>query len=188
MNVDADVAGEIGAIRAQGIVTMRPPRWGADGLMVRLRQLDLAARRGSGPATALNGEALATGSIDTLRAPEGSLQLALQRSRIREWNLDTLFTTLAVRDSVIGVDTLYTEWQGARAGGSGTLGWAGPHTGTMAFHLAADSLVAFDSLLLASTGQVRDPSHTFELPLAGSATGALTLGGNLDSLAILGSF
>jgi autotransporter translocation and assembly factor TamB len=188
MTVDADVSGDIGAIRAQGIVTMRPPQWGADGLMVRFRQLDLAALRGSGPATALNGEAVATGSMDTLRAPEGSLQLALQRSRIREWNLDTLFTNLAVRDSVIGVDTLYTEWQGARAGGSGTLGWASPHTGTMAFHLAADSLIAFDSLLLAMTKQTRDSARTFQLPLTGRATAAVTLSGHLDSLNMLGSF
>jgi hypothetical protein len=188
MQVDADVSGDVGALSAQGIVTMRPPRWGADGLTVRFRNLDLAALRGSGPATALNGEAVATGSIDTLRAPEGSLQLALQRSRIREWNLDTLFTTLAVRDSVIGVDTLYTEWQGARAGGSGTLGWAASHTGTMAFHLAADSLVAFDSLLLAMTKQTRDSAKTFQLPLAGSATAAVTLSGHLDSLSMLGSF
>lgn len=188
MDLSADVSGEIGEIVAKGVVRMQPPRWGADGLHVQFQRLNLAALRGTGLVTSLFGQAVATGSMDSLSAPEGTLELALRRSRIREWKLDTLYTTVAVRDSVITVDTLYTEWQGARAGGSGTLGWAGPHTGTMAFHLAADSLVAFDSLLLASTGQVRDPSHTFELPLAGSATGALTLGGNLDSLAILGSF
>ena len=188
MNVNADVAGEIGAIAAQGAVTMQPPRWGADGLHVRFQRLNLAALRGKGPITSLFGSAVATGSVDTLRAPEGTLELALQRSRIREWNLDTLFANVAVRDSLIAVDTLYTEWQGARAGGSGTLGWAAPHDGTMAFHLAADSLVAFDSLLLATLKQTRDSANTFELPLAGSATAALTLGGNLDSLAVLGSF
>ncbi len=188
MNVDADVAGDIGAITAQGIVTMLPPRWGADGLHVRFRRLNLAAVRGKGPVTSLFGTATATGSIDTLRAPEGMLELALGRSRIREWNLDTLFTTVAVKDSVIAVDTLYTEWQGARAGGAGTLGWAAPHAGTMAFHLAADSLAAFDSLLLATLKQERDTARAFELPLSGSATAALTLNGSLDSLAVLGSF
>ncbi len=188
MTIAADLSGAIGSLMARGGVTMRPPHWGADNLRVEFRHLDLAALRGAGPTTSLNGEALATGSIDTLRAPEGVVEAALQRSRIREWNLDTLFTRTAVRDSIIAVDTLYTEWQGARAGGSGTLGWAGSHVGTMSFHLAADSLVAFDSLLLASTGQKRDSAKTFQVPLAGSATAALALNGNLDSLALVGSF
>ena len=63
-----------------------------------------------------------------------------------------------VRDSIIRVDTAYAEWQGARASGAGTLGWAAPHDGRMRFALAADSLIGFDSLLLAVTGQTRDTS------------------------------
>jgi translocation and assembly module TamB len=188
MMVDADVAGEIGEVRAHGGVTMLPPRWGADALRVEFRRLDLAALTGKGIRTSLNGAAVATGSVDTLRAPDGSLELALHRSRVREWSLDTLYANVAVRDSVIAVDTLYTEWQGARAGGSGTLGWAAPHDGTMAFHLAADSLTAFDSLLLATLQQTRDSARRFQVPLTGSATAALSLSGNLDSLLALGSF
>ena len=188
MTVNAQLAGDIGAVDADGVATMLPPRWGADGLHVRFERLDLAALRGSGPVTSLFGEATATGVMDTLRAPEGTLLVSLRPSRIREWKLDTLYSRVAVHDSVIAVDTLYTEWQGARAGGAGTLGWSAPHDGTMSFHLAADSLVGFDSLMLAVTGQHRHPGRTFEVPLSGSATAALALGGNLDSLTLLGSF
>lgn len=188
MEVDADLSGDVGAIRAQGVLTMLPPRWGADGLRVAFRDLDLHVLRGSGPTTRLNGLALATGVVDTLQAPEGTLEVSLRRSGVREWTIDTLFSNLAVRDSIIAVDTVYAEWQGARAGGSGTLGWAAPHTGQMSFHLAADSLTAFDSLLLAVTASKRDSLRPWQRRLEGSATGALVLKGNLDALEMLGSF
>lgn len=188
MQVDADLTGDIGTIRATGGMTMMPPRWGADALAVQFTSLDLQALQGKGVRTSLNGTALATGTIDSINAPEGSLELLLRQSRVREWTIDTLFARAAVSDSVIAVDTLYTEWEGARAGGSGTLGWAAPHQGQMSFRLAADSLVAFDSLLLALTGDTRDTTRDWERPLTGTATGALALSGNLDSLAVVGSF
>ncbi|HET7470420.1 MAG TPA: translocation/assembly module TamB domain-containing protein, partial [Gemmatimonadales bacterium] len=72
-------------------------------------------------------------------------------------------------------------WQGARAAGSGTLGWAAPHDGRMRFDLAADSLIGFDSLLLAVTRQTRDTSAESR-PLGGRATGRVELAGSLDSL------
>ncbi len=187
MAVEAELTGEIGDVTARGTVTMLPPRWGADNLSVTFARLDLNALRGTGPATSLFGELVASGTANEGAAPEGTLELALATSRLREWTIDTLYTRAAVADSIITVDTLYTEWKGARAGGSGTLGWARPHTGTMAFLLAADSLTAFDSLLLAISKQQRDTA-SINRPLSGSATAALTLTGSLDTLGVLGSF
>src|SRR5690606_12291431 len=172
MQVDADLVGEIGEITASGEVTMLPPRWGADNLFVSFARLDLAALRGGGPVTSLFGDMAVSGVVDTLQAPEGSLQLSLRESRVREWTIDTVFARASAADSILTVDTVYTEWKGARAGGSGTLGWSRPHTGTMAFTLAADSLVAFDSLLLAVTGQSRDTLGARQ-PLDGQGTAAL---------------
>ena len=179
--VDADLTGELGAVQAQGFVTLQPPRWGADGLRLRFTRVDLATLSGGKLATALAGELHATGTIDTLRAPEGELELALTRSRVREWTLDSLFGRGGVHDSVIRVDTAYAEWQGARASGSGTLGWQAPHQGRMRFDLAADSLVGFDSLLLAVTRQKRDTSADAR-PLGGRAEARVQLAGSLDSL------
>jgi len=186
--VDATLAGEIGQLDLHGGMTLMPPRLGADALQVRFRNLDLSALRGSGMVTRLNGNLTATGIVDTLRAPEGQLLLALSRSRVREWTIDTVFTRLAVKDSVIHLDTLYTEWKGARAGGSGTLGWARPHDGTITVELAADSLTAFDSLALAMSGQVRDTASRVQLPLTGVATARVTLAGSLDTLRVSGDF
>ena len=181
--VDAQLTGEIGTVNAVGWITVLPPRWGAEELLLRFSRLDLAALTGRDLPTRLTGELRATGTIDTLRAPEGDLQLALTRSRIREWVIDSVFARAGSHDSIIRLDTAYAEWQGARAAGAGTLGWAAPHAGRMAFELAADSLVGFDSLLLAATGLTRDTSPDL-VPLGGSARGTAQLAGSLDSLDI----
>ena len=179
--VDASLTGQIGSIEAHGFATLQPPRWGAEDLLLRFSQLDLAALTGRDLPTRLNGEVSVTGIIDTARAPEGEVRLALSSSRIRELTLDSVFAVAGLHDSVIRVDTAYAVWKGARVGGSGTLGWGGPYTGRMAFTLAADSLIAFDSLLLATTGQTRDLSPDSR-PLGGTAHATVQLAGNLDTL------
>ncbi|MEP7175095.1 MAG: translocation/assembly module TamB domain-containing protein [Gemmatimonadales bacterium] len=179
--VEADLTGDLGDVRARGTVSLQPPRWAAEGLLLQFSRLDLATLTGGNLSTTLAGELRATGSIDTLRAPEGELELAFTRSRVREWTIDSLFGRGGVHDSVIRVDTAYAEWKGARASGGGTLGWRAPHDGRMRFALAADSLIGFDSLLLASTGQVRDTSADAR-PLGGRAMGQVDLAGSLDSL------
>jgi translocation and assembly module TamB len=179
--VDADLAGDLGDVRAQGYVTVLPPKWGADSLRLRFTRVDLATLGGGKLPTSLAGELRASGSIDTLRAPEGELQLALGRSRVREWIIDSLIARGGVHDSVMRVDTAYAEWQGARAAGAGTLGWHSPHQGQMRFDLAADSLIGFDSLLLAVTQQKRDTSADAKF-LGGRAAARVDLAGSLDSL------
>src|SRR6185295_19058280 len=53
--------------------------------------------------------------------------------------------------------------------------------GRMRFDLSADSLIGFDSLLLAATRQTRDTSAEAR-PLNGRAAGRVELAGSLDSL------
>ncbi len=185
LTVDAMLTGQIGSLEAHGIATLRPPRWGAENLLLRFSRLDLAALTGKELPSSLEGEVLVTGSIDTAVAPEGEMRVMLSRSRIREFTLDSVFAVAGVHDSVIRLDTAYALWKGARVGGSGTLGWAMPHTGRMAFTLAADSLIAFDSLLLATTGQTRDLSSEVR-PLGGTALATVELARNLDTLEATG--
>jgi translocation and assembly module TamB len=179
--VDADISGEIGNVRAQGFTTLLPPYWGAENLLLRFSRVNLGALTGREFTSALNGELRVTGSIDTLRAPEGEMELALTRSRLREWVVDSVFARGASRDSIIRMDTAYAEWQGARAAGGGSLGWAAPHRGEMAFTLVADSLIGFDSLLLAVMDQRRDTSSGL-VPLGGAARGSVRLSGSIDTL------
>jgi translocation and assembly module TamB len=181
LQVDASLTGEIGSVDAVGTVTLLPPKWGAENLLLRFSRLDLEALNARALPTTLAGQLRVTGSIDTLRAPEADMELALGHGRVREWEFDSLFARGAIHDSVIRVDTAYATWKGAHATGSGTLGYRAPHTGAMAFSLLADSLIGFDSLLVASTGQTRDTSKDAR-PLGGTAVGSAKLAGSLDSL------
>jgi hypothetical protein len=183
--VDASLTGQIGTVDAHGFATLQPPTWGADDLQLRFSNLDLAALTGRKVPSSLNGELLVSGRTDTLNAPEGELRLALARSRIREWTLDSVHTIAGLHDSLVRLDTAYAVWKGARISGSGTLGWTAPHNGRMALTLAADSLVAFDSLLLAATGQTRNSSPD-NRPLSGTAHGGIQLAGSLDTLEMTG--
>ncbi|HEX2251222.1 MAG TPA: hypothetical protein VHH32_12815, partial [Gemmatimonadales bacterium] len=185
LSVDLSLSGQIGTIDAEGYATLRPPRWGAEDLRLRFSDLDLAALTGREIPSRLNGELSATGRIDPVDAPEGELRLALATSRVREWTLDSVNVAAGLHDSVIRLDTAYAVWKGARVGGSGTLGWTAPHGGRMAFTLAADSLIAFDSLLLAVTGQTRGNSPDSR-PLEGIAHGNVQLAGSLDTLEMTG--
>jgi autotransporter translocation and assembly factor TamB len=183
--VDASLAGQIGTLDAKGSVTVQPPRWGAEDLLLRFSGLNLEVLTGRKMPSSLNGELSVSGKADTADAPDGELHLALSRSRIREFTLDSVNTTVGVHDSMIRLDTAYAVWKGARVGGSGTLGWTTPHVGMMAFTLAADSLIAFDSLLLATTGQTRDTSPSSR-PLGGTAHATVQLSGSLDTLEMSG--
>ena len=186
LEVNTELTGQIGNIQADGFATLLPPRWGAERLLLRFSRLDLGALTGRDFASTLAGELRVSGSIDTLRAPEGEMELALTRGRLREWVIDSVFARGRSRDSIIQVDTAYAEWQGAVAAGAGSLGWAAPHTGRMEFNLVADSLIGFDSLLLAVTGQTRDTTPDL-VPLGGQARGTVTLSGSLDTLDAAGT-
>ncbi len=186
LQVEAALAGDIGAVDARGTVTLLPPHWGADSLLLRFSRVNLAALSRRGQPSRLAGRLMVTGSVDTLRAPEADIELALGPSRVREWEIDSVYARGAIHDSVVHVDTAFALWKGARAMGGGTLGYRAPHTGEMTFTLAADSLIGFDSLLLATTGQARDTSKDAR-PLGGSAAGRVRLSGSLDSLQAAGN-
>jgi translocation and assembly module TamB len=190
LSIDADVQGDLGTIRALGYVTLLPPRLGADSLSLVFSNLNLAAIQDSALPTRLNGHALVSMTKDTLVAPEGTLSVTLDTSFVREFRLDSLRTQLAIRDSIIHLDTLEAGWgdeeTGGRVSGRGTLGWSRPHTGEMAVSATATSLTPFDSLLIKLTNTRRDTTKVQE-PLSGSATADLVLTGSLDSLLARGT-
>lgn len=183
--IDADVQGDLGSIQAVGNVTLLPPRLGADSLNVRFTNLNLAAIQDSAVETSLNGRAFISMVTDTLQAPEGSISVVLDTSSVREFQLDSLRAELAIRDSVLQLDTLEAAWgdeeTGGRISGRGTLGWTWPKTGEMTVSATAASLAPFDSLLMSLTGARRD-SATGMQPLSGSGQADFVLNGSVDSL------
>lgn len=181
MEVEGTVAGDIGSITANGGATILPPRWGADSLRLEFLSLNLAALTGRGPVTSFDGSLLADGVVDTLMAPEGSLSLHLRQGIVREVELSEVRAELAVRDSVIQLDTLSGFAGGVRLSGKGTLGWARPNEGTMRIEAVADSLVGLDDLVTSFAGPQSD-TVAVPRPLDGRGTLVMDLTGSLDTL------
>jgi hypothetical protein len=179
MELDAEVRGEIGTLRVVGPAIALPPHWGGDSLRIEFRHLNLRALRGIGPSSDLTGAVLVVGSIDTLRAPEGSLAGALGPGRYAAFRLDTAVARLAVRESVLVVDTLEVEWQAGALDARGTLGWVAPHEGQLELEARFDSLGEFDSLLVGALGLASDSAGQ---ALEGRARLDLSLSGSLDSI------
>lgn len=183
MDLDANVRGQIGDLRVQGPATVMPPRWGGDSLLIDFQHLDLHALRGTGPTSDLAGEVLIGGSIDTLRAPEGSITGAMGPGRFDAFRIDTAEARISVRDSLILIDTLGVDWRGGRLGSVGTLGWVAPHEGRMELTTQLDSLQGLDSLLVAMLGLGPDSTGA---ELAGRGRLDFSLSGSLDSLVASG--
>ncbi len=185
LRVRADVEGRLGGLKAEGIVTMLPPRWGADSLRIEFRDLDLNVLRGHGPGTRLAGTALVSGTVDSLVAPEGDLSLVLGPGWIREVAFDTLVARVGVHDSVIVVDTSSLALSGIRVTGSGTLGWARPRDGTLTVTARAEQLSVFDSLVTLAFNPPPDSTVTRER-FDGTGDARFTIKGALDSLDVSG--
>ena len=183
MDLDADVRGEIGELHLRGPTFASPPLWGGDSLRVDFRRVDLHALTGTGPSTDLTGSMLVAGSMDTLRAPEGSVSGALGPGRYGAFRLDTAVARLAVRDSVLVVDTLEVRWHGGSLESHGSLGWASPYEGQLELTVDIDSLHAFDSLLVHALALEPDSASA---ELQGRARADLSLSGALDSLMVSG--
>lgn len=183
LDLDADVRGELGEVRVIGPAIVRPPYWGGDSLQIDFRRLDLRALRGSGPSSDLTGRLLVDGSIDTLRAPEGVVTGAVGPGRIDRFHLDTAVGSLAVRDSLLQVDSLDVLWRGGGFRARGTLGWAAPREGQMEVLASIDSLRSLDSLLVAALGLGPDSAGA---GLTGRARLDFSLSGSLDSLVASG--
>jgi autotransporter translocation and assembly factor TamB len=186
MFVRADLTGELGQIRAEGIMTMLPPRWGADSLRLDFTDLDVSQVRGTGPPTRLTGRALVSGAADSAVAPDGDLVITLAPGWIREIGFDTVTARLRVRDSVIEIDTSVVGFTGFTVTASGTLGWARPRDGTLTITARGDQLSAFDSLVTAAINPAPDTTMTREI-LAGTVEATVTLKGALDSMEIRGN-
>ena len=199
LGINANVQGELGAVQAVGAVILRPPRLGSDSLDVHFQNIDLARISGKGISTRLQGHALVSIVADSLTAPEGTLTVTMDSSRIREFQVDSVRAVLAIADSVIQLDTVELKWgnpeTGGRVAGSGTLGWVQPHTGTMTLSATAASLAPFDSLLVEVTDTRRDSTlpddSTAQIQVAvqqarlgGSARADITLSGSLDTLMV----
>ena len=180
MQLDARLQGELGTIHAVGLATLLPPRWGAWPLTFTFSDVDLAQLRGAGPPTRLAGHMVMQGVIDSLVAPAGELDLVLGPGWFREFRFDSVATRVAVRDSVVQLDSAVAMWAGGEVRAKGRLGWVRPHDGELSVAIVSSSLAAFDSLAATLAGLEPDPGRRERLD--GALEAHLSLRGALDSL------
>lgn len=185
LQVTAELSGEVGTVRANGVARADAPHFGARDLQVDLQRFDLAALRGSGPSTALNGRITATGTIDSGVPPRGSLLVALDQSRIGGVTVDGIAATVSAADGLLRVDTATVQWSEGRIDAAGTIGVAAPDSGTLRVTATAASLAPFDSLVRSTFDLARDTIAPHDLD--GLAHAVLTVRGALNDAVVSGT-
>jgi translocation and assembly module TamB len=183
--IDAEVTGDLGAVSIQGTASLLPEALGGAPVTAVFTDLDLASLLGTVHSTRLNGTATLDGQFDAVSGPAGGLSARLTGSTVREFPFDTLMLDVGVTDDdVIVLDTLHAEWHSGGLGGSGTLGWRSPATGTMAFTLGTDSLGVLDTMVVNALGLERDTIAWRDLD--GLLEARLDLTGAVDALGAIG--
>ncbi|MEO8635305.1 MAG: translocation/assembly module TamB domain-containing protein [Gemmatimonadales bacterium] len=154
--LDVALAGDIGALAAQGTIAQSPGHLEADSLVAHFEGLDLALLRGTGPPTRLSGRLEADGSIDSVAGPSGTLAVDLQGGSVLELPLDSLHLRVRGDAGRIQVDTVQLAAPAGVLAGAGTLGWDRTDQGSIVATFDADSLTPLQSFLERFVGPTPD--------------------------------
>ena len=183
-------AGEGGDVRADGVLALDLPHYGARDFELSTRDLDLAQWLSGAPPSRLGLTLRGALTGDSGVAPSGAVTALLGPSLFAGAGLDSGALRLRLADRRVYVDSLRLAQPGLVTTGSGSLGWTRGASGQLALDFDADSLSAIDSLVtwLAQRDNAAradpDPDPRPNRPLVGSARVVATLGGSLDSLGV----
>ena len=183
-----------GAVRGDGTLMLDLPHYGARGLTVTARDLDLAHWLGRrAPPSRLSFSLRGDFEGDSAVPPVGTLQATLEPSQLAGASVDSGAARVRFADRRLYVDSLRITQSGLVTTGSGSLGWTRGTGGQLALDFGADSLTALDPLVGWLGGGSPDPlddpgggsrGDARNTPLAGAARVLLTLEGSLDSLGL----
>ncbi|HEY6159446.1 MAG TPA: translocation/assembly module TamB domain-containing protein [Gemmatimonadales bacterium] len=186
-------AGEGGDVRADGLLALDLPHYGAREFELATRDLDLAQWLSGAPPSRLGLTLRGALTGDSGVAPNGAVTALLGPSLFAGAGLDSGGLRLRLADRRVYVDSLRLAQPGLVTTGSGSLGWTRGASGQLALDFDADSLSAIDSLVTwlvqrdsaARADPDPDPRpNRPNRPLMGSARVVATLGGSLDSLGV----
>jgi len=185
-------AGEGGDVRADGVLALDLPHYGARDFELSTRDLDLARWLSGAPPSRLGLTLRGALTGDSGVAPSGAVTALLGPSLFAGAGLDSGALRLRLADRRVYVDSLRLAQPGLVTTGSGSLGWTRGASGQLALDFDADSLSAIDSLVTwlaqrdnaARADPDPDPDPRPNRPLVGSARVVATLGGSLDSLGV----
>ena len=175
-----------GGLRADGVLALDLPHYGARDLEVEARDFDLAQWLSGVPRSRLGVALRGSVSGDSGVAPTGAVRVTLEPSELAGTALDSGAAHVRFADRRLYVDSLRLAQPGLITTGSGSLGWTHDAHGQLALDFDADSLSGIDSLVAwlagPETSGNADPPPDATRPLKGAARVRLTLGGSLDSL------
>src|SRR5207249_307023 len=196
LETHVDLRSRGGAVRGDGTLMLDRPHYGARGLTITARDLDLAHWLGHGaPPSRLSFSLRGDFEGDSAVPPLGNLQAALEPSQLAGAGVDSGAVRVRFADRRLYVGSLRSTQSGLITTGSGSLGWGRGTGGQLALDFGADSLTALDPLVAwlggASPDALDDPGRggggggdARNTPLAGTARVLLTLEGSLDSLGL----
>jgi hypothetical protein len=180
--------GEGDEVRADGVMVLDLPHYGARDFELATRNLDLAHWLRGAPPSRLGFTLRGSVTGDSGVAPTGAVTALLAPSLFAGVGLDSGAVRLRFADRRLYVDSLRLAQPGLVTTGSGSLGWTRGTSGQLALDVDADSLSVVDSLMTwlvqRDTAARADPDPQPNRPLAGAARVVATLGGSLDSLGV----
>src|SRR5216110_155393 len=194
LETHVDLHSRGGDVRGDGTLMLDLPHYGARGLTVTARDLDLAHWLGRrAPPSRLSFSLRGDFEGDSAVPPVGTLQATLEPSQLAGASVDSGAARVRFADRRLYVDSLRITQSGLVTTGSGSLGWTRGTGGQLALDFGADSLTALDPLVGWLGGGSPDPlddpgggsrGDARNTPLAGAARVLLTLEGSLDSLGL----
>jgi len=154
--VDADIAGPGGALFVEGHVSLLSERRAAYGMDLRIARLSLAALHQRMPETVLFGRIQGTWVDDSLLGQSATMHAVLRESSLEGIALDSVKWDLAVRDSMLVLDSLRAMGRGIDAYASGALGFGETRDGTVTGFVETDSMGVLEPLIAGMFGTLPD--------------------------------
>ncbi len=178
LEVTGQLTGEAGSMSGSGILDIDPLTYGLKG-QASFERLDLRTllQNSAVPATQLNGRADLDLRGDSLPRLEGTLAVAIGRSRVQSLRIDEATGRFLFVDGIAQVDSLSLLSPAVTVGARGGLGLRADRSDSLLFRVTADSLGGLRPWL--SSAPAGEPDS-----LAGGISLRGRLAGNVDSLAL----
>lgn len=178
LEVTGQLSGEAGRMSGSGIVDIDPMTYGLTG-QATFERLNLRTllQRSTSPVTQLNGRVDIDMRGDSLPTLEGTLALALDRSRVDLLRIDEGTGRFSFANGFARIDSLQLSSSSGTFGARGGIGLRADRSDSLLFRVAVDSLGGLRPWLSSAPADAPD-----------SLSGGLTLrgqvSGHIDSLAV----
>jgi len=152
--VDADLAGEGGAVFLEGHVSPLTIRKAAYDMDVRVSRLSLAQLHPDLPESYLFGRLRGTWVDDSLTGQFAVMAADLRESSLEGVALESVVWNLALHDSLLSLESMRATGRGVNFEAGGAIGIGGSREGTMTAHLETDSLGVLEPFLSQLLGEL----------------------------------